>query len=1352
MHWTTRPDKVDADSFESVPWGQTPLWTWAVQRAASGEWQQLLTLRDWMESACEAPEEHSLDSTPYWQQTSTAGMVWSLSALGLWGQQKQHQELADALRNACQAYEQLWGSNGAEVVRVRVGDITACLIQLAEPYPTGSSMVRTLLSRALADAEVPEVPPELRTGDPVHEVQLSILLGSRNRGRLLPLRMTLFEDSGSDARIWHPDPVRLGMLQADAAFRRALDSAWAWATSNQLFSARSRVVWSIDRFEGVPSLNGASAGAVFAVGLQGLKDQSEFDAGVVLTATVTDDGQLGPVEHILKKAKAARRKDRQQLILHPDNLRENETDVAAASDMQLIAATIVREAADLCASRTQEIRQFLERLVENGLRRFVPFRPDHVQTGREIVEFCVRERIVSEVEWQQFKSRQEQYARDRKRRRRSDTDPSPPPPPQPASLKDVRDQFIDGPLIVEGEPGEGKTTVLWLEMARECHQLLASLSSGSKGPSSPNFPVPLVLPLINLDTTSNDDLTIQAMEATVRIAFETLSGDHNEESIRNWIKEKLTRGEYSLFLDALDEMPNGRTDREWIRKQLAPETRVLITTRRTANAADLNTPQDRRVRTVPLSEVQIRVCGERWSESSHVPPTRAAILKCPRGNIVELLGIPLQFAAYCQTVVDTDDPPPQTKTELLQACLHGLFARGDRRRSEQPSSGVRNSGRTDPDLRNGEKERVLRHLAWHFQVEEPQPMKKTTLYNVLKQHVDLIEIDPPRNAAELLQEFIDDGVLVPAGRNSCQFIVRSLHEFCLAGWIALESPFRSAGRFSQVVTGSGANWEHPDCRWTEFTPWQCDDWEPVWPLVAGQMSNDIDLFWSCWPELPDISTVPSLVTRRIPRCLDESGEDSPSSRQTSYTIRQAFRRNLGIIYSIEHTDYSTSTTDSSNVRWIEDFHMESGDSTSWWDIRASWWDFLNSIDWGSWWQYLQNTAESPQNTTHDKTGPTALLESLRKYIDYDHKLSVAGHYGDPIVEQIACAQLLEDHGYYCGWNDEIWSEIAKDKRHHPEYRIKCFELAALFQRHLPLLEPISNDSSEYGALRILSKAFLRRAEDYSGCPAGQLCWDAYQPWLSPEAIDKPLDDWNAIADALDEIDSESSGYYDWLSPWGGSPIGRHWRHTGCLELLRDSLLTTDVAAPVRWRIVDAIGKIAGIHHLGVAPELTFSREKLVGPLNPRHDGQHDERSRDWFLDDVRRRAVALLMDRIMDRREDDAIRAESAVCLASATFDDPIPVFEQIARDSTESPQIRRSCLDLILEKQQESVAVRCLSELVLNKQDAADLRQFAAAQFRSSLELTEQAETLAGEEFVLALGAIDVMVSDLGKPDNIEE
>jgi len=777
MHWTCLPREDIADAFASVPWGPVPLRDWARDTVHCRKWHELSTLVPWFEDAFPVPNKEDPNDTSCWQRASAEGIVYSLHALGAWGQHKQNDAFAESLHRACRAYEFLWGTQGASTAQLHVGDIETCLRQLSVVYPVGSSMVRDLLTKLLVAAEVAEQPTILQPGSKQHEVRLNILLGKRKKGELLPLRMSCLEDPVLQRPLWHPDAWSLGMVQADVDFRGALESAWAWATSERLLSAHRRVVWSIDRFGAANSLNGGSAGSVFAVGLLGLKENSKFDGGVVLTAKVTEDGQLERVEQIMPKAAAAATKKCTQLVLHPANKLEYESLIDATADLELIEATSVLSAAEWLRSCTREVRHFLDRLIDNGIRRSVSIRPDRLMSGADIASRCLRPFVVLE-RTQPDKQACQSLPNDAKHSAENeylsgDLSNGYSDSRTEVDLNEVWQPGAAKRVTLAAPPGGGKTTALWLVLTQHCEQLQDQMTTGEAGPESSNLLLPLFLDVAECDT--DHDLLTQAKTVTLALALPESQTGRDRDSVARWMERKIEAGQYVLYLDSVTEIAGGVREQDWIRNQIesvSVHTSLLATTRSVQQFPQLSLPKAACYSLAGLTNVRIRQFISNYFRENpqSIDEVTSQVSALPE-TLGPLVASPLLLATLCQDYELYHSSLPRNHRELLRKHLQCRFQLGDRRRNTSASHGSMKL--QELRQRNDQKESVLRDIANSLGFE----LDVQRLRGILEASRASISPNPPANVAQLLHEFEQDGVLIPDGSEKYRFADQSVFEY-----------------------------------------------------------------------------------------------------------------------------------------------------------------------------------------------------------------------------------------------------------------------------------------------------------------------------------------------------------------------------------------------------------------------------------------------------------------------------------------------------------------------------------------------------------------------------------------------
>jgi hypothetical protein len=532
-----------------------------------------------------------------------------------------------------------------------------------------------------------------------------------------------------------------------------------------------------------------------------------------------------------------------------------------------------------------QVQDFLQRLALNGLKENVVYLPPQLKpdegkadkpksrvTVEDLVNFCLPVRVVDEQEWQRLEQQRTSPGQSRFSHTANDRDYIFATSEefwrmdgeQRATPRPLESVFASNRRVVlRGEPGEGKTTSLFLHIAHRCRELDEGLGSRKFGLFSPQCRIPLPLPLSKAAPTNTDEpfCVRQARDEALRLAYKEV--EQAPPQVAQWLDEKISRGEVDLCLDALDEL-----DVRWhepLREELDRdesvnqcEIGIFLTTRLSADDTKV-IRNARRYRMVCFGPAQVRDFITRYfsrveengEQLAHELRDQLRLSPGPR----HLAQIPLLLALLCQWLSSRWEWPiekirqeiPKTRTALLHSALHSLMERGDAKRLAQDDSSYVNPV-SDESKRNKIKESVLRHVAWHFFATGPLPIVKDKLIELLADQLkcdDWTGDDPPRNAEMLLKEFLQDGVLVRQDRGVYRFVLRSFHEYCLAGWIARECRLiqpkeDDREEFIAMIRGRTTEWGRID--WADIKPLNQPAWENVWPFVAGQLEHGADWF------------------------------------------------------------------------------------------------------------------------------------------------------------------------------------------------------------------------------------------------------------------------------------------------------------------------------------------------------------------------------------------------------------------------------------------------------------------------------------------------------------------------------
>jgi hypothetical protein len=431
-----------------------------------------------------------------------------------------------------------------------------------------------------------------------------------------------------------------------------------------------------------------------------------------------------------------------------------------------------REFPERPGSRREKVLAFLDNLARNGLADDLHFLPQWIapRDVEKTLGFCLPPQVVDEKEWQ--RARRQQIGN--RTAATSGFDLEYVLPTSEEMLRGTAEGRISTRpfhlvfaehgichYLLRGEPGEGKTTALWLEVAHHCRQLGTDLQEGRCDADGPGCRVPLVLPLSKVirpgGFPDSLDLIGMARRETLRLAFD----NSVPEEVSTWLNEKIEREQFLIFLDALDELDE-RYD-EALRNSLArlEGVPVLLTSRLTVADAQKKLVQPRCYRLVCFGQRQIREYIRRYFSGApegeqQVQEIWHRLRQTPGPR--EMVQLPLLAAILCdEHAISPTEPLPTSRTELLCLALHRLMERGDQRRLKK---------RNRP--RNLIKEKILYEVAWNYYFDGPEPILEDPLLELLQRQLPLFESSVPDDAApkdakDLLDEYLLDGVLACIG-------------------------------------------------------------------------------------------------------------------------------------------------------------------------------------------------------------------------------------------------------------------------------------------------------------------------------------------------------------------------------------------------------------------------------------------------------------------------------------------------------------------------------------------------------------------------------------------------------------
>ena len=466
----------------------------------------------------------------------------------------------------------------------------------------------------------------------------------------------------------------------------------------------------------------------------------------------------------------------------------------------------------------QQISPLLGAIALRGLASVLTLRPAQL-SDNDLEQFCVPARVVTDEEWQSILG----------------TPLGDPESPDSTNLARIS-RRASGVLlntwlgrehqhvVLYGEPGEGKTTAIWLHVANRYHEL-----RNVKHAPDPDVDferIPLVLPLKRIEAGETRGLVTLA----IKHAFDLIgTGMPHREQFEEWFRYRFRMGDLLLILDGFDELsPNAY---EWLRREIEGlgSNSILLTTRYHADPSRV-LRSFRSLRMVPLRWWIVDEHVHRYFQRHPQGTALANRLRSQLRSVPSLRQLsqnPLLLAALCARAERSQVPwSPHSRAEVLTDALRVLMEREDERRGFLRAR----------ILRNEDKIKMLSHLAWNSYSVGPVPMSEVEVSLLLNVVLPQFENDPPPTAEALLDELIADGILVRQGSGPYTFLLRRFHELCLAHCIAGQLRALPDEEAQRLISSRSEAWNRTP-EWPDFRPLNHPSWTEIWPLLAGSMGS-----------------------------------------------------------------------------------------------------------------------------------------------------------------------------------------------------------------------------------------------------------------------------------------------------------------------------------------------------------------------------------------------------------------------------------------------------------------------------------------------------------------------------------
>ncbi len=368
-------------------------------------------------------------------------------------------------------------------------------------------------------------------------------------------------------------------------------------------------------------------------------------------------------------------------------------------------------------------------------------------------------------------------------------------------------------VVIKGEPGEGKTTALWLFVADACKRLERELAARADANTWP--PLPLLLPLRKwVPNTVHGGSILEA--AAAHTAELCGMPDHAPDLAAIC---KATGG--ALLLDGFDELDPQHL--EALRDQLGEVEQPVVLTTRYHSDPGLVMRRHDLLRMAPLAPWMV----ERFI-ANYFPPAEVAVGSRLRTMLRQAPALrslsrnPLMLAAMCFAATSRQGSVmAATRAGVIEAALRAMM----RRAELKAGPGARTN-----TARHTTKLRLLSVLAWVFSGTRPQPMPREAIVAALTRSAEWADSAAifAGNADALIEELESDGILVRHGQAPFGFLVRPFHEFCAAYWLAQQE-----GMDGALLRRPFTAWPAPLAKDLPHYPLRLVEWTEVWILGAG---------------------------------------------------------------------------------------------------------------------------------------------------------------------------------------------------------------------------------------------------------------------------------------------------------------------------------------------------------------------------------------------------------------------------------------------------------------------------------------------------------------------------------------
>ncbi|GAA4465818.1 hypothetical protein [Novipirellula rosea] len=467
-----------------------------------------------------------------------------------------------------------------------------------------------------------------------HRVTIPLVLMNQSEAEGTVATLCLHRFAGGSGQL---DPCPLTQLGVEVdpqtllGFRQALELT----TAQQRTDLRSMdVQWSI---EGTTSITGRSADAAFAVGLHALARGLSIEPGLFVSAGLNADGRLEPVNGIDDAGSLKLHAVRASIGPHPsatvfvareNDLTPDQRSHWASRSVHVVPLEGIGEVVQAFCRQQQYLESFLQSQNDWILAQASERLGRKLGTVEEFTQQTIALRVARGVTSELSDEEKALVLKSDKNEIGSSEDESGGSEDEQVDPRDIESlkeeltwsdyrAFRSNRTILLGDPGFGKTTLMFQAIAEDCTSEKAKISSGEVRPGEACFSVYLAAS----DLASRVGCEPSSLVTLQPILDAIVQSYGPDAAIQDLIESSVSNGQCQLCIDALDEVTDSTNLEQYLAGLIEthPLTRVILTSRRTGYAGPpFALPKSDQLELLPLTRPQIHEAIRCWFGDTEV--------------------------------------------------------------------------------------------------------------------------------------------------------------------------------------------------------------------------------------------------------------------------------------------------------------------------------------------------------------------------------------------------------------------------------------------------------------------------------------------------------------------------------------------------------------------------------------------------------------------------------------------------------------------------------------------------------------------------------------------------------------